>query len=235
MIQADLKDAGIPYVDDAGRFRDFHTLWDTTGSCLAANGVHPKVAQAIMQHPDINLTMSWYTHTLKRQEAQAIRSLPDLSVATSQQQRATGTKGQILDTDGRTSPKWTPKWTPDLTPTAYSDCNGLSSMGKVQLCGAQRNTSRKGMGSKDLGTRTDRLVSAVIAERKLRPEGLEPPTIDSEDRCSIQLSYGRPSSGTRRRIFIVRHRNVPLTMLSPYCIDTSTSNQNPRRRRKVCD
>ena len=26
---------------------------------------------------------------------------------------------------------------------------------------------------------------------KVRPEGLEPPTLGSEDRCSIQLSYGR--------------------------------------------
>ena len=93
MIQADLKDAGIPYVDDAGRFRDFHALRHTTGSWLAAKGVHPKVAQAIMRHSDINLTVSRYTHTLKGQEAQAIRSLPDLSVASDEQQRATGTDG----------------------------------------------------------------------------------------------------------------------------------------------
>ena len=26
---------------------------------------------------------------------------------------------------------------------------------------------------------------------RVRPEGLEPPTLGSEDRCSIQLSYGR--------------------------------------------
>ena len=30
--------------------------------------------------------------------------------------------------------------------------------------------------------------------KKARPEGLEPPTLGSEDRCSIQLSYGRISS-----------------------------------------
>ncbi len=28
----------------------------------------------------------------------------------------------------------------------------------------------------------------------VRPEGLEPPTLCSEDRCSIQLSYGRIST-----------------------------------------
>jgi len=64
MTQA-VRDAGIPYVDGAGRYHDFHALRHTTGSWLAANGVHPKVAQAIMRHSDINLTMSRYTHTLK--------------------------------------------------------------------------------------------------------------------------------------------------------------------------
>ncbi len=29
------------------------------------------------------------------------------------------------------------------------------------------------------------------AEVQVRPEGFEPPTLGSEDRCSIQLSYGR--------------------------------------------
>jgi integrase len=68
----------IPYMDDAGRYADFHALRHTTGTWLAANGVHPKVMQEIMRHSDINLTMR-YTHTLRGQEAKAIRSLPDLS------------------------------------------------------------------------------------------------------------------------------------------------------------
>jgi integrase len=65
MIRADLAEAGIGYTDPAGRFRDFHALRHTTGSWLAANGVHPKVAQAIMRHSDINLTMSRYTHLFR--------------------------------------------------------------------------------------------------------------------------------------------------------------------------
>lgn len=77
----------IPYVDGAGRYADFHALRHTTGTWLAANGVHPKVMQEIMRHSDINLTMR-YTHTLRGQEAKAIRGLPDLSV---ERQAKTGT------------------------------------------------------------------------------------------------------------------------------------------------
>ncbi len=93
VIEADLADAGIDYVDDAGRFRDFHALQHTTGSWLAANNVHPKIAQAIMRHADINLTMSKYTHVLCGQEHEAVAKLPDLSIVDVEAQRATGTDG----------------------------------------------------------------------------------------------------------------------------------------------
>ena len=91
MIRADCEAAGIDYEDNGRGKIDFHSLRHTTGSFLAASGVHPKVAQSIMRHSDINLTMSIYTHTLTGQDSQAIDSLPDLSLPSNQKQRAVAT------------------------------------------------------------------------------------------------------------------------------------------------
>jgi len=91
LIKADLEAAGIPYVDESGRYADFHSLRHTTGTLLAAAGVHPKVAQSLMRHSDINLTMSRYTHTLLGQESAAVESLPDLSLPSTNRQRAVAT------------------------------------------------------------------------------------------------------------------------------------------------
>ena len=78
--------------DDAGRVLDFHALRHTTGSLLAAAGVHPKVAQSLMRHSTIDLTMSRYTHTFRGQDADAVAALPDLSATPAgQRARATGT------------------------------------------------------------------------------------------------------------------------------------------------
>lgn len=97
LLRADLEAAGIPYVDGSGRYADFHSLRHTTGSLLALSGVHPKVAQSIMRHSDINLTMSHYTHILRGQESKAVAALPDLSLPSKERQQAaaTGTDGGI--------------------------------------------------------------------------------------------------------------------------------------------
>jgi len=76
-----------------GFFFDFHAQRHQTGTLLAANGVHPKVAQSIMRHSDINLTMSRYTHVLTGQKAQAVESLPDLSKPSKEKASETGTDG----------------------------------------------------------------------------------------------------------------------------------------------
>jgi integrase len=93
MLRADLAEAGIQYVDDSGRYVDFHSLRHTTGSLLAASGVHPAVAQRLMRHCDISLTMNKYTHIFAGQESEAIAGLPDLSLPSrdKQEAKATGT------------------------------------------------------------------------------------------------------------------------------------------------
>jgi len=102
MIRADCEAAGIDCENNGQGKIDFHSLRHTTGSLLAASGVHPKIAQSIMKHSDINLTMSIYTHTLTGQESQAIANLPDLSAPSSQKQQAVAT-----GTDNALPSDWT--------------------------------------------------------------------------------------------------------------------------------
>ncbi|MEN6384932.1 MAG: site-specific integrase, partial [Phycisphaerales bacterium] len=97
MLRADLAEAKIKDVNEDGRI-DFHSLRHTTGTLLAAMGVHPKVAQAIMRHSDINLTMLRYTHVLVGQEAEAVSSLPDFKAKENAQQVATGTDNRTVET-----------------------------------------------------------------------------------------------------------------------------------------
>jgi len=96
MLKADLLDAGISYEADDGGYKDFHGLRHLTATLLAREGIHPSVAQQLMRHNDIRLTMQIYTHTFHEQYSQAIERLPDLT-APSEQQRSqsvmTGTAG----------------------------------------------------------------------------------------------------------------------------------------------
>jgi integrase len=84
MLRPDLEAAKIEYQDSAGRYVDFHSLRHTTGTLLAAAGVHPKVAQSIMRHSDVNLTLNFYTHVLTGQEKTAIEALPISILATNE-------------------------------------------------------------------------------------------------------------------------------------------------------
>ena len=147
MIYADLQDAGIEPQDDVGRFRDFHALRHTCGSWLAACGVHPKVAQAIMRHADINLTMSRYTHLLHGAEAEAVRSLPDLSRPAQESQRKTGTDGDITRCH---APK---NLAENLADLGASSCNRMQSAASNTRDGDSKNAVSNAPG----GARTPNL------------------------------------------------------------------------------
>jgi len=61
IFNKDLQAAGISKQDERGRYADIHALRYTYGTNLARMGVHPKMAQILMRHATIELTMSLYT------------------------------------------------------------------------------------------------------------------------------------------------------------------------------
>ncbi len=93
MLRFDLKAADIPYVDDRGKVFDFHALRHQFISMLAASGGHPKVAQQLARHSDINLTMSRYTHVHLADLSSAVDTLPALRPTESRMELQTGTDG----------------------------------------------------------------------------------------------------------------------------------------------
>jgi integrase len=66
----------LVYEDSAGRFADFHALRHSYISLITRGGVHPKLAQQLARHSDINLTMTRYSHALMADEAEALGVLP---------------------------------------------------------------------------------------------------------------------------------------------------------------
>jgi integrase len=191
MLRADLADADIVYVDEAGRYADFHALRHTTGSWLAANGVHPKIAQTIMRHSDINLTMSRYTHTLTGQEAEAVKSLPSLSLSGTEAQRATGT-------DGR--PELTPESTPKSTLPPFSVCSRLSVDGTKQALGKSKSANRKCSKTANLDAENTHLSPIVTGESGQPTVGFEPTTPGLQNQSStVELRWREESAATLRQ------------------------------------
>ncbi len=76
VFDADLAAAGIPKTDRQGRTLDVHCLRHTFATLLARSGVSPSVAQKLMRHSDIRLTMNIYTHLDLSDTAGAVAALP---------------------------------------------------------------------------------------------------------------------------------------------------------------
>ena len=78
MLRRDLDAAGLSVEDAAGHVLDFHSRRHTFGTNLAKAGVAPKMAQELMRHSDINLTMGTYSHVGLYDLDEAVQLLPEI-------------------------------------------------------------------------------------------------------------------------------------------------------------
>ena len=69
----------LKYQATDGKFADFHALRHTFITNLSYANVAPKTAQMLARHSDIKLTMQIYTHINAQEQADAIKSLPELT------------------------------------------------------------------------------------------------------------------------------------------------------------
>ena len=92
MLRVDLEAAGIPYVDDSGRYADFHAQRHTYIT-VAGRNLPPKMAQLLARHSDYKTTER-YTHLQLHDTGSAAAQLPPLlpeKKGDSEELRATGT------------------------------------------------------------------------------------------------------------------------------------------------
>lgn len=80
MLHADLAACRPPIAPRGpdGAVLDFHALRHSLATWLARGGVAPKVAQGIMRHSSVTLTLDRYAHVERREHAAALDALPDL-------------------------------------------------------------------------------------------------------------------------------------------------------------
>lgn len=80
MLRKDLVEAKITYRDERGRVFDFHSTRVQFVTSLARAGVHPKTAQQLARHSDINLTMGVYTKIDLTDLGEAVERLVPMDV-----------------------------------------------------------------------------------------------------------------------------------------------------------
>ncbi len=87
----------IDKTDAQGRTMDIHCLRHTFATMLSKAGVAPRIAQELLRHSDIRLTMNTYTHLQLVDTASAVESLPGVENGDSepQERQRTGTYDRV--------------------------------------------------------------------------------------------------------------------------------------------
>ncbi len=103
MLKADLAEAGIEYIDSAGKVCDFHSLRGTFITALDKTDASLKERMTLARHSDKgNLTLGTYTDRPRLFDLRrVIEQLPEVWPGKVQSQKATGTDGKPVDAIGK--------------------------------------------------------------------------------------------------------------------------------------
>jgi hypothetical protein len=77
-FRKDLRRAGIDYIDNQGRFADFHALRTTFSTMLAVLGIAERIRMELNRHSDPKLTAKTYTDASVLPVSDAVAMLPVL-------------------------------------------------------------------------------------------------------------------------------------------------------------
>jgi hypothetical protein len=179
----------LTYRNQEGLFADFHSNRHTFISNLSRAGVHPKLAQTLARHSTINLTMNVYTHMGMDEKARAVASIPGPLNG-----RENGHRQQTIGQNGGGAqaavvPSVVPCGAQDGALQTTRNGSGLASNGNDEAEPSDEDepdeSSHKLLEDKRFGLeRHDLATNATVVEERrieVRPEGLEPPTLGSED------------------------------------------------------
>ena len=107
LLRPDLKAVPLSYIDNAGRYADFHSLRHSFITHLGRSGAHSKTVQDLARHSTPAL-MARYTHGFKEDEVTAVNQLPDFSPTCAEGVRKTGTNDSIAGDDPHQYPHLKP-------------------------------------------------------------------------------------------------------------------------------
>ncbi len=160
MLRRDLAEAGVDYQDAGGRFLDFHALRHTFGTNLAKAGVPPKMAQELMRHSDVKLTLGTYSHVGLYDLAGAVESLPAIPGCSSE-----SLAGTASSDDGLVVP---------MVVLGTGEIDRYQESSPVRTASPQRLPDNAGAERKP--KQQQQVACFAAGARKEPPVGLEPTT-----------------------------------------------------------
>jgi integrase len=102
-LKVDAKRNGIEYLDESGRYADFHALRYTWATFLQRNDIPQRFAMKLMRHSDMKLTAKVYTDETQLPIYDAIKGLPWLLDHTQIRAQISGAAGLNVAQGGAAS------------------------------------------------------------------------------------------------------------------------------------